>query len=281
MTAIVTRSGKGSALLWTEVDTNFTNLNTDKAEKSVVDLKAPLDSPTFTGTVSGISATDVTLEPTGSLSSTNTQAGIAELESEKAALTGANFSGNVSIPKTQMGVSATASENHFWDGSVANKLTLKRGTPDAPGAIVFEADAGQVLLPNQKIPAYSAMWTGSVGTSNGSVLLQTTEELDTDNAYSGGRFTPQVAGWYQVNASMQFLAATTMTYAALLIKKNATTVATSTNGPFATYYAAPSVGRLVYLNGTTDYIEIWQDINVTGAATITSGSTSACLVRRG
>lgn len=149
MTAIVTRSGKGSALSWTEVDTNFTNLNTDKAEKSVVDLKAPLDSPTFTGTVSGISATDVTLEPTGSLSSTNTQAGIAELESEKAALTGANFSGNVSIPKTQMGVSATASENHFWDGSVPNELSLKRGTPAAPGVELIKALNGVLSFPNQ------------------------------------------------------------------------------------------------------------------------------------
>lgn len=45
MTTIVTRSGKGSSLSWSEVDTNFTNLNTDKAET---------DSPTFTGTVSGI-----------------------------------------------------------------------------------------------------------------------------------------------------------------------------------------------------------------------------------
>lgn len=150
MTTIVTRSGKGSALSWTEVDTNFTNLNTDKAENSVVDLKAPLDSPTFTGTVSGISATDITLEPTGSLSSTNTQAGIAELESEKAALTGANFSGNVSIPKTQMGVSATASENHFWDGSVANQLSLKRGTPAAPGAELIKALNGELSFPNQE-----------------------------------------------------------------------------------------------------------------------------------
>lgn len=61
MTTIVTRSGKGSSLSWSEVDSNFTNLNTDKAETSVVDLKAPLASPTFTGTVSGITSTMVGL----------------------------------------------------------------------------------------------------------------------------------------------------------------------------------------------------------------------------
>ena len=42
MSTIVTRSGKGAALTHVEVDANFTNLNTDKADKA---------SPTFTGTV--------------------------------------------------------------------------------------------------------------------------------------------------------------------------------------------------------------------------------------
>jgi len=35
MTTIVTRAGKGSPLTNTEIDTNFTNLNTDKLEISV------------------------------------------------------------------------------------------------------------------------------------------------------------------------------------------------------------------------------------------------------
>ena len=36
MSTIVTRAGKGSPLTHTEVDNNFTNLNTDKAEDSTV-----------------------------------------------------------------------------------------------------------------------------------------------------------------------------------------------------------------------------------------------------
>lgn len=35
MSTIVTRAAKGSALTWTEVDANFTNLNTDKLERVV------------------------------------------------------------------------------------------------------------------------------------------------------------------------------------------------------------------------------------------------------
>lgn len=36
MSTIVTRSGKGSPLTHNEVDANFTNLNSDKAEKVIV-----------------------------------------------------------------------------------------------------------------------------------------------------------------------------------------------------------------------------------------------------
>ena len=36
MTTIVTRAGKGSPLSWSEVDANFTNLNTDKLDTSTV-----------------------------------------------------------------------------------------------------------------------------------------------------------------------------------------------------------------------------------------------------
>lgn len=61
MTTIITRLGKGSPLTWTEADANFTNLNTDKAEVSVVNLKAPINSPNFTGTVSGVTSAMVGL----------------------------------------------------------------------------------------------------------------------------------------------------------------------------------------------------------------------------
>lgn len=42
MTTITTRAGKGSQLTWTEVDGNFTNLNTDKLEHIVQDTTPQL-----------------------------------------------------------------------------------------------------------------------------------------------------------------------------------------------------------------------------------------------
>jgi hypothetical protein len=65
MSTIVTRAGKGSPLTHTEVDNNFTNLNTDKAEDSTV-VKLTGDqtiggtktfSSTITGSISGNAGT--------------------------------------------------------------------------------------------------------------------------------------------------------------------------------------------------------------------------------
>lgn len=51
--------------------------------------------------------------------------------------------------KQVLGLSGTASENHFWDGSVPNQLSLKRGTPAAPGAELIKALNGALSFPSQ------------------------------------------------------------------------------------------------------------------------------------
>lgn len=160
MSTIVTRAGKGSALTWAEADANFTNLNTDKAE---------LASPTFTGTptaptavvgtnttqvattafVQGKTAAQTPFTATGNIVATNVQSAIAEVDTEKVAKAGDTMTGPLRTPSSQVGTSATTTENHFWDGSVANQLTLKRGTPDAPGVELIKALNGVLSFPNQ------------------------------------------------------------------------------------------------------------------------------------
>ena len=67
MTTIVTRAGKGSALTWTEGDSNFTNLNTAKLENVVEDstpqLGGALDVNGYSITSSSNAA--VTIQPDG------------------------------------------------------------------------------------------------------------------------------------------------------------------------------------------------------------------------
>jgi hypothetical protein len=168
MTTIVTRLAKGSPLSWTEADANFINLNTDKAEVSVVALKAPLASPNLTGVPTAPTATNgtnttqlattafvqakaATQTPStavGNIAATNVQAALEELDTEKASLTGATFSGQVTATKLQTGVSGTNTNNFILDASAADgTMKLERGdgqdimTVDAAGKVSFPQNA--------------------------------------------------------------------------------------------------------------------------------------------
>lgn len=168
MTTIVTRLAKGSPLSWTEADANFINLNTDKAEVSVVALKAPLASPNLTGvptaptatngtnttqlaTTAFVQAKTATQTPStavGNIAATNVQAALEELDTEKASLTGATFSGQVTATKLQTGVSGTNTNNFILDASAADgTMKLERGdgqdimTVDAAGKVSFPQNA--------------------------------------------------------------------------------------------------------------------------------------------
>lgn len=74
---------KGVELTNLEIDGNFKSISND------IGTKAPLASPTFTGTVSGVTATMVVNTPAGNISSATVQAAINELDAEKVPIGGA------------------------------------------------------------------------------------------------------------------------------------------------------------------------------------------------
>lgn len=158
---------------------------------------------------------------------------------------------------------------------MTTQISGDTGVSAIQSGVVVQADLAANVVGNG--PAFGASF-GTVGTINGSLLLQPTEEFDTAGAYSAGRFTPLVAGYYQVSASLQ-VSATTCAYAALQIKRTGLIVATVAGAGYSTAYGSAALGALVYLNGTTDYIEIFQDISVTGTPTIVSCRTGAFLAR--
>lgn len=67
MTTITTRSGKGSPLSHTEMDTNFTNLNTDKIETVVADTTPQLggDLDVNGNDIVSVSNGNITITPNG------------------------------------------------------------------------------------------------------------------------------------------------------------------------------------------------------------------------
>lgn len=300
MTTIVTRQGKGSPLSWVEADANFTNLNTDKAENSVVALKAPLASPDLTGVPTAPTATNGTnttqLATTafvqaktasqtpstafGNIAATTVQAALEELDTEKASLTGATFSGQVTATKLQTGVSGTNTNNFILDASAADgTMKLERG--DGQDIMTVDA-AGKVAFPQNIIPALRVVAGAStlVPTGTFTRILLDSEEFDTNNNFANNRFTPTVAGYYSVTGQVIW-GGTTPGNGLCAIYKNGAAVSHSAYVALLTAGLIQNTATLVYCNGSTDYIELWATQTSAGALNVLATNTNltAVLVR--
>jgi hypothetical protein len=160
-------------------------------------------------------------------------------------------------------------------GSTSGSITLQE--PAVAGTTVLDlpATSGTVLTstsPSSSLPSsingpafsvYSAA-AQTIGTTVNTKVTFDTEEFDTNNNFASSRFTPTVAGYYQVQGSVRVgSSATTMR---LMIWKNGgqyklgTDINTVVNNGF--------VSTLVYCNGTTDYVELYV---LLGAGQNTSG----------
>ena len=139
------------------------------------------------------------------------------------------------------------------------------GVSQVQPSVVTQADlAAGVAGTGPAFEAYaSADQTVTSGVSTKMVL--NTKSFDLTNAYntSTHRFNPQVAGYYQVNVRSRGVASTTLNSSWVEILKNGAvlTRAAEMVGP-TTYTFGGSA--LVYLNGTTDYLEFACVVNGTG-----------------
>jgi hypothetical protein len=115
------------------------------------------------------------------------------------------------------------------------------------------ARTGNMMVDGPAFSAYQSSVQALAANTYTKIQFQT-ESYDTANAYDNAtnyRFTPLVAGYYQVNASLA--AGSIVTNVSVNIYKN---------GSVAFYGSNPVCGSnttsaLVYLNGSTDYIEIY------------------------
>ena len=81
------------------------------------------------------------------------------------------------------------------------------------------------------------------------------EVVDTDNCFASGRFTPDVAGWYIINCSI-LVSSTSTTWSNRIRKNSGTSISESTHISTAGNAAALQNSAIVYLNGSSDYVEV-------------------------
>ena len=152
--------------------------------------------------------------------------------------------------------------------------------PDNSGSLVLQTNNGTTALTidtAQNVafakgftvgataaPAFYAYSNSSQSIANATFtkIQYNVESFDTNSNYDSTtnyRFTPTVAGYYQINARIQFGAAATAAAEAFIsIYKNAGEYARLPSGPVpVSGVPSPGGSVLVYLNGTTDYVEAY------------------------
>jgi hypothetical protein len=135
-------------------------------------------------------------------------------------------------------------------------------TSDTSGSLAFQSNGTTIMTVASTgvstqvgSPTFSAYQSSGQTLSSGSFtkLQFQTKEWDTANCFDATtnyRFTPNVAGYYQVSGA---LSNNTGTQTVISIYKNGSDYKRGTNGSLY----GDSISALVYLNGSTDYVELY------------------------
>ena len=155
-------------------------------------------------------------------------------------------------------------------GSVSLTVPAVAGT----NTITLPAATGTVMV-SGNMPAFSAYLSSNQSISSGVYTKVTcnTKEFDTNTNYDATtnyRFTPTVAGYYQVSGCVDTSGSAATTYQNVVIYKNGSLFKggnrTTNSGGKVT------VSPLIYLNGSTDYLELYT--YVIGTSVALSGAST-------
>ena len=166
-------------------------------------------------------------------------------------------------------------------GAVSNSYlaALSTITTSTGGTITIPTPTGTMMV-SGNMPAFSAYASATSSSITSGVdtkVLFDTETFDTNNNFASSRFTPTVAGYYQINATLRFNG--TYTSAAIILFKNGGNVGYLQNG----VQTVTTASSLQYMNGTTDYLEIYTSMTgsslTVGAGNANTNYFSGSLVR--
>jgi hypothetical protein len=173
-------------------------------------------------------------------------------------------------------------------GSTSGSVTLAAPAVAGTGTtITTPARSGNMAVDGPAFSAYAS--AAQTVTSNTATKVNIdTEDFDTNSCFdtSNKRFLPNVAGYYQINGIIRFNASTSATQLVTYLYKNGSIYAGYFlwNGTLGAANFQATANDIIYLNGTTDYVELWGSVTGTGTCSFpqTANFTSrfsGCLVR--
>ena len=142
---------------------------------------------------------------------------------------------------------------------ISSNQGVSIGNTTDPGAGNLKV-TGKVTAANLNGPAFVSYGNAFVTASNATQtkIVYAVSAYDSNSNYSVGnsRFTPSVAGYYQINAQAQ-CAGSAIGAFLISIFANGTQLVQGNYTPLSTIGPCIQVNAIVYLNGSTDYVEIY------------------------
>lgn len=165
----------------------------------------------------------------------------------------------------------------FYVSSVLNAIPATAGAVNSTyitDGAVTQAKLGAGVAGNG--PAFSAFFNGSqtINDNSATAVALNTEEFDTNSCFNNStyRFTPNVAGYYQISGAVYFSTAS-VNYAAAIIGKNGSAYKYGPQNANGAYTYGSTVSAIIYFNGTTDYVELWAYQNSGVSRTLQSSAS--------
>jgi hypothetical protein len=167
--------------------------------------------------------------------------------------------------------------------SGGGQITIQEPATASNFTQTLPAATGTVQV-SGNMPAFSAYSGTGTTLSNAAFtkVLFDTENFDTNNNYASSRFTPTVAGYYQINAGIGQSGTLTSNNNIIGLYKTGIWSASGSTAGGASNNGYWTVSGLFYMNGSTDYVEVFIFQNSGSSITTNNGaqfSFSGCLVR--
>jgi hypothetical protein len=183
----------------------------------------------------------------------------------------------IATGNTTLAVTASGQLKVNTSGIGANELADDSvNTAKILNANVTQAKIGTNVVGTGPVISAQSLTSTSVPTGNNTYtkILLDQEIVDTNDNFANSKFTPTVAGYYQVNFGVSngngALALTAFLF------KNSSIASSGTVVAGQTYVSRGSV--IVALNGTNDFIEVYAQ-HIQGSTMNISGNMIACLIR--